>query len=514
MSYVYVEQFVPKIQELYDKIDTQKDSMDGYKLMKDQNMNKILEFISKASSNWKAIEKYEVVPLIAEKFAKSAAKLHHQMPIKGIYSNLAYIISKEYQKILTHSSKNLLLNKGQKCNFDINNTSSITSSITSGITSGITATHPNITKVHYERWVNIVNKENLDEILFTFHNNVKLDKENKHVSFTYKIKGVDLNLFLIIQEKEGEYFEVYTKEEFKLDNDVNTSEMKYFTYVQNSYSEIFCMDSDKNRKLTGRIISQNTSDNASDTSVKVSKEYTKEEFLFGYKEVSGEWYVTLNNGESYGNKYFNNSSKRSYEEEWWKREDNLVNYCEMKIRKKLDDGLGVKTHETFGYKDENFKRIYQFCDKTIDVVYSGDVTTTKEGWDQTSSWKSFNYSNKCKNINHVENYGKISNSAGLSEWFEKWYESPDHKYCKKWGKVTEREWEEEWKENFDADNQIKERKCFKKCYLFHDNYQWFETWTENFDKVERKIHKHCQKTNENTQNGYKVVREWFDVNSY
>lgn len=372
-------------------------------------------------------------------------------------------------------------------------------------------------EVQYDKWCNVI-KSNMskscpskDEILFTSHFTIRFDKNMKISFVSLLIKSKLLN-YIFNYENFKDKIEFY----LKLDNkNLNEKFLELKFYKTENESKIISKDEVNhngenkiylNGKIHKKISCQNEKEKEKVT--RIEKEFTKSEPHFNYNEISSEWYEYKDFSDfSYGNKSYSNSKQRTFNEDWWKTENS--EFKEVKVNRYLDDGLGQKKSENFGEKirlKDNFKE-YEYFDSCINNVSTNEEIKIKQGFDPQHRWNSFNM--KTPDINHVENTGE--NYITGEEWFEKWYECPDQKFCLKKGKNLEREWEEEWKEDYYSQDYI-EKKCMKKCKLFTDNYQWLETWHEKYCYNENLVYKYCYKMNEDLASGIKNEESWEDKN--
>lgn len=247
------------------------------------------------------------------------------------------------------------------------------------------------------------------------------------------------------------------------------------------------------------------------TTKRIEINKSKKEDLYNYSERYNEWYEIVekdNKIESYGYKYYSNSNKKVFEEDWWEIKynnsadtDSGFGVREIKVREFEDDGYGTKANTLFGFKEKDGRKLYDFNDKTIHIVETGEYITTKKGYDLTNYWDCFHKYNNNNNL--VENYAKNSEN----EWYEKWYESEIEKYCFKWGKDNISEWEEEWKDIKDNGMTI-EHLCYKKCKE-DSGKEWYETWTERNNNSDNKIEKQCVK--KRIDNGVLDEDSWGDI---
>jgi hypothetical protein len=239
----------------------------------------------------------------------------------------------------------------------------------------------------------------------------------------------------------------------------------------------------------------------------VETETTKKEDNYDYFEKNYEIYsIDPHNNKKWGKKNYENNKNRKYYEEWENTTlDN--NGFEEKYHKFLDDGFGKQTTEDHGKKMINENELdYEYTDKIIYDVSTGDEITTKIGCDRYNKWNCYNNRNNIKNFSHVIN--EASNSETKMEWKEKWDEEGNEKSCTKWGKSQDEEWEESWKEIYDPVNDYSEKKCYKKCKKLNEDKEWFETWTEKNDGKPN-CEKTCYKMNK--EGGNKYENYWGNI---
>jgi hypothetical protein len=362
-------------------------------------------------------------------------------------------------------------------------------------------------EVQYDKWCNVLKSTmsktipSREEMLFTSHFTIRFDK-NMKISFVYLLIKSKLLNYIFTFENFNHQLEFYLKLE---KNNAKFLELKF--YKTENESKITCKDDilEGNKiYLNGKIFKKTDWERVT----RVEKEFTKSEPDFNYNEISSEWYEYKEFSDySLGNKSYSNSRQRLSNEDWRKTENSEIK--ELKVMRFLDDGCGQKTSENFGEKirlNDNAKE-YEYFDRSIINISTNEEIKTKYGFDSEYSWDSFN--KKTSTVNHVENIGK--NFVTGEEWFEKWYECPDQKFCLKKGKTSEREWEEEWKEDYYSVDYM-EKNCMKRCKLYNDNYQWLETWHEKYCFNENLVYKNCYKMNEDLVSGIKNEESWDDKN--
>ena len=232
---------------------------------------------------------------------------------------------------------------------------------------------------------------------------------------------------------------------------------------------------------------------------KVDKESTKSNSNNNYYENNYETYnIDPIAKSSYGKKRYKNNMNRKYIEDWHRVELDLGGY-ESKVHKFLDDGFGETTTEDIGKRMEGDDLAYEYHEKYVNNIGTGDELTTKIGKDRINEWNSTNRRNKIKNFSHVEN--KAKNYKEKLEWIEKWDEEGDEKSCFKWGKSEEEEWEESWKETYDKEKDDRVKTCYKKCKKLKEDKDWYETWTEK-NNGKPNCEKTCYKMNRTNGNLY------------
>jgi len=462
-----------------------------YKSAKNENLKRIAKFIQMNSleleKNQKInfieeekefkIERYKIFEWNSPRhFEISAKKILAMNPLNfsELEKELSNFIYKESELVKKEIPK-ILINKGKKIKFEKENRS----------------------KIKFEKWINLINGDNHNEVLFTIHHEGEYDDNNSRLYYVIKSrdnKKVEIHLHDFLENEIR--FEIFYNTndhnyEYKLNLNKGLKEI-LFNYVKH-YSF--------NKTLTKSF---KKFFNKPNIKIRVEEENTKREtFTYDedYREVSGEWYEITESKISYGHKYFENSKKRKYDEDWWEYNNSFEGVKEFKMKRDLDDGYGTKTNEQNGYKYYLGSKIYEFYDKTIENVSKGEFITTKVGFDEKSQWNSLIINNNTDNTKFVENRGKDYINGYSNEWYEKWYESSFEKFCHKWGKNNICEWEEEWKEsNF---NDYIEKFCYKKCKFFYEFKHWYETWKEKYYKSNpENVEKTCFKSNQFEEMGW------------
>ena len=359
-------------------------------------------------------------------------------------------------------------------------------------------------KIVFEKWRNVINKNNKDSILLSVHQIYSEKKYEIKLSYnfcTYIITFLLNNYEKVNNIKYTEYkgpitifYSLYKDDENE--NELITN-LEYENKEENS-SEIL------NEKMYYTTISNE--EKFSITINKVETETIKKEDNFDYSEKNYEiYYIDPNSNKKWGTKNYENNKNRKYTEEW--EEKILESGIEEKYHKCLDDGCGKKITEDHGKKVINENEVdYEYTDKYIYDVPTGDETTTKIGFDRFNKWNCYNYRNRIKNFSHVNN--EASNSQTKMEWKEKWDEEGNEKSCTKWGKSEDEEWEESWKEIYDMQNDYSEKKCYKKCKKLKEDKEWFETWTEK-NNGKPNCEKTCYKMNR--EGGNKYENYWGNI---
>ena len=517
--------FVTRIEDLFATLTAIKSSDSEYAMRKELNMANILKFLSKENLMHKikrskkinisktddsyTVEAFNIVDYSQEIMFRGVLQIFLNLPLQ-VYSgnDLSEVMKTEIENVLENENfteDELLINKGKKAVFNIYSNA--------------------VNDIQFERWCNVVSKKDLKRIVMTVHKDIKICRDKQEVMFHYAIKSRNCKLEIVVKDMGSGIYEVYTKMELGINKNILenmyeriaptvSTEMKFIMNSHERFYEIQCHDTLNNGKsVSGRITNKMIYDRSKN---RTEKHFTKSERDHNFNETSGEWYETeVNSDYSYGHKYYSNSYKRNFAEDWWKTQ--RENFLELKVNKDLDDGYGTKSHESFGYKEENGRRVYEFNDNTVDVIHKGEVITDKKGFDYNCTWNSkiIKIIPTAENgnqgeINHVENWGK--NLHSNEEWFEKWYESHDQKYSFKWGRNADTEWEEEWKELMPNLDEL-EKYCYKKCDKFEDRYKWFETWNEKYFKNQNKVFKSCYKMNEDYANGIKNEQSWNNTNT-
>ena len=313
-------------------------------------------------------------------------------------------------------------------------------------------------------------------------------------------KNNQISSEMVYQDEDNQIYET-TKEQIYYDID-------YKKYIELQKQKMDNINKNQNQINSINVINNNNNNNNNNIqeevpipiiTTQVDTEFTKSDGINNYYELNYETYhIDPKSKSSWGKKKYENNKNRKYNEDWHKVELDQGGY-EEKINKFLDDGYGKQTTTNHGKRIEGNEFIYEYTDTYENNVSNGDELTTKIGRDKINEWNSTNYRNRIKNFSHVENKAKNYNE-GL-EWYEKWDESENEKYCFKWGKSREEEWEEEWKETYNALTDDREKKCYKKCKKLYDDKEWYETWTEkNNDKPN--CEKTCYKMNREGNNRY------------
>ena len=365
-------------------------------------------------------------------------------------------------------------------------------------------------KIVFEEWRNIISKDKNKDILLSIHKKYSEEK--------YEIKLIcDFSIYII---------------EILLNDSININNLKYVEYkgpITVWYS-LFMIKKDE--ELLTNLLYENSEEknsetinekifytkdkiNESDNNMegkniiinKVETETIKKEDNYDYFEKNYELYfIDPKSNKRWGKKNYENNKNRKYNEEWMRTTlDN--NGFEEKFHKFLDDGCGKQTTEDYGKKLINEKEVdYEYNDKCVYDVSTGDETTTKIGFDRYNKWNCYNYRNRIKNFSHVTN--EASNSQNKMEWREKWDEEGNEKTCTKWGKSEDEEWEESWKEVYDSEKDYSEKVCYKKCKKLKEDKDWYETWTEK-NNGKPNCEKTCYKMNR--EGGNKYENYWGNI---
>ena len=362
---------------------------------------------------------------------------------------------------------------------------------------GIRVTLDERKKIIFEEWRNVISKNNKDNNILSLHKKFTEDK--------YEIQlGYNSCRY---------YLEVFLNESPKINN------IKYVEYKGPITISYISSIENENEVLTNLLFENKDENNSEEVNEKmfykinggggedgnhveidkVETESTKKEENFDYFEKNYEiYYIDPKSNKHWGKKNYENNKNRKYMEEWTSISEN--NGVEEKYHKYLDDGCGKQTTEDHGKKIMNKNEVdYEYTDKYIYDVSTGDETTTKIGFDRYNKWNCYNYRNRIKNFSHVNN--EASNSQDKMEWNEKWDEEGNEKSCTKWGKSEDEEWEESWKEIYDIEKDYSEKKCYKKCKKLKEDKEWYETWTEK-NNGKPNCEKTCYKMNREGGNKY------------
>ena len=363
-------------------------------------------------------------------------------------------------------------------------------------------------KVIFEEWRNIISKDNKDNILLSLHKIFSDQKYEINLSNNYSTYIIEIILNDSTSINNLKYVEYngpitiwYSSASIENEKELLTNLL--YENKDEKYSEII------NEKIFYTKDS-NISEEDSDKNIiinKVETETIKKEDKYDYYEKNYELYfIDPKSNKQWGKKSYENNKNRKYNEDWMKITlDN--NGYEEKYHKYLDDGCGKQTTEDHGKKIINENEIdYEYNDKCIYDVTTGDETTTKIGFDQYNKWNCYNYRNKIKGFSHVNN--EASNSQDKMEWKEKWDEEGNVKSCTKWGKSEDEEWEESWNEIYDNEKDYSEKKCYKKCKKLKEDKEWYETWTEK-NNGKPNCEKTCYKMNR--EGGNKYENYWGNI---
>lgn len=338
----------------------------------------------------------------------------------------------------------------------------------------------NCYNVTVENWSNVVHKLDLSKIYLTFHQIIKCNLINFY--FQSEEMKIQYHLELHSHESVEFYLQIISKDESMEIKASNQGDQFFFNFLNKSSCVQNVLEEEITHKL-GMII-------------KYKKNQNKFEGAYNYTESNYEEYEHLDK-YSYGKKSYSNSEKRSFYEEW--KKFNLHSGHEIKIKRYLNDGYGLIIDELLGHKETEGRRSYEFHDATYRSVTNGEINTIKKGYDEENEWTSKSSINKSGHL--VENWGKNRNG---NEWYEKWFEGSNEKYCYKKGQNPTEHWEEEWKTLIYE--QMTENFCEKKCK--HLEEEWFETWSEKIYDT-RKPEKTCYKMN--NRKGLKTEFYWGDV---
>ena len=361
-------------------------------------------------------------------------------------------------------------------------------------------------KKKFEEWRNLIQKrakhnillslhktfsENNYELKFIYKNEIHFIEINSPLNIINSIKFTKLNsfkktIYICVPDKShSEITTTYTYEDDINKLSITKVECLYYKF---DYTKPY---------LDSNIIIIN----------QVDTETTKVDKKLDYTEKNYETYnIEPNNLFSWGNKKYKNNRGRIYNEEWSKKKLTNGGY-ELKCHKFLDDGLGKKTTEDFGKKEDKDSNMeYEYTDTYIYNVTNGDELSTKIGFDKYNKWNCRNFRNKIKDFNHVENIA--SNIKDKMEWREKWDEEKNIKICTKWGRSEDEEWEESWKETYNPENDDRIKECYKKCKKLKEDKEWYETWTEN-NNGKPNCEKTCYKMNK--ENGNKYENYWGNI---
>jgi len=366
-------------------------------------------------------------------------------------------------------------------------------------------------KIIFEEWRNILNK-NDKKIILSLHKVYSEDKYEVKLSYNLSIFLLEIMLNQSTNINNIKYVEYkgpitvwYSSSSMENENELLTNLL-----YENKIEGISETMNEKIFYSRNNDYIDNMNDSEENLSViinQVETETTKKEDNYDYFEKNYEIYsIDPHNNKKWGKKNYENNKNRKYYEEWENTTlDN--NGFEEKSHKFLDDGCGKQTTEDHGKKMINENELdYEYTDKTIYDVSTGDEITTKIGCDRYNKWNCYNYRNNIKNFSHVNN--EASNSETKMEWKEKWDEEGNEKSCTKWGKSQDEEWEESWKELYDPEKDYSEKKCYKKCKKLNEDKEWFETWTEKNDGKPN-CEKTCYKMNK--EGGNKYENYWGNI---
>ena len=362
-------------------------------------------------------------------------------------------------------------------------------------------------KIILEEWRNIISKENKDNVLLSLHKKYSDDKYEIKLNYNFCIYLIEIILYENTNINNIKYVEYkgpttiwYSSSSVENENELLTNLL--YENTEENITETL------NEKIF--FSKTNNMNNTQENNIQINKvetETTKKEDNYDYFEKNYEiYFIDPQSKKRWGKKNYENNKNRKYIEEWSNEAlDN--NGLEEKYHKYLDDGCGKQITEDHGKKiiNEN-ERDYEYTDKYIFDVSTGDETTTKVGFDRYNKWNCYNYRNKIKNFTHVNN--EASNSENKMEWKEKWDEEGNEKSCTKWGKSEDEEWEESWKEIYDSGNDYSEKKCYKKCKKLKEDKEWFETWTEK-NNGKPNCEKTCYKMNR--EGGNKYENYWGNI---
>ena len=361
-------------------------------------------------------------------------------------------------------------------------------------------------KIIFEEWRNVISKDNKDNLLLSLHKKYSEDKYETqliHNSCRYFLE-IMLNDSPTINnvkyvEYKGPITISYSSSSMENENELITN-LLFENKDENITEEV-------NEKI---LFTRNERSGKDGYNVQINEVETKSEKNeenYDYSEKNYEiYYIDPISKKRWGKKNYENNKNRKYTEEWTNIGlDN--NGFEEKYHQFLDDGCGKQITEDHGKKKVNENEIdYEYTDKYIYDVSTGDETTTKIGFDRYNKWNCYNYRNRIKNFSHVKN--EASNSENKMEWKEQWDEEGNEKSCTKWGKSEDEEWEESWKEIYDNEKDYSEKKCYKKCKKLKEDKEWFETWTEK-NNGKPNCEKTCYKMNR--EGGNKYENYWGNI---
>ena len=362
-------------------------------------------------------------------------------------------------------------------------------------------------KLVLEEWRNILSKEDKSNILLSLHKKYSDEKYEIKLNINFSTYFIEILLNDNINIDNFKYVETkqhitiwYSSASIETDKEILTNLL--YENNEEKMSEI------ENEKIFYTKNNQNLADGNLNIIInKVETETIKKEENYDYFERNYEiYFIDPNSQKKWGQKIYENNKNRKYNEDWM--HINLENKgFEEKYHKFLDDGCGKQTTEDHGKKTINENEIdYEYTDKYIYEVTTGDETTTKIGFDRYNKWNCYNYRNKIKNFSHVNN--EASNSQTKMEWKEKWDEDGNEKSCTKWGKSEDEEWEEFWKEIYDSEKDYSEKRCYKKCKKLKEDKDWYETWTEK-NNGKPNSEKTCYKMNR--EGGNKYENYWGNI---
>ena len=367
-------------------------------------------------------------------------------------------------------------------------------------------------KLIFEEWRNIIDKENKDSIIFSLHKTYSDDKYELKLNYnncTYLIEillyeSTDINNLKYVEYKDS--ITIWYSSSSVEDNHELLTNLLYENTIEKNTETLNEKIYYTKNKMNNNLYNINEEEMPI-TINQVESETTKKEENYDYFERNYEiYFIDPHSKKKWGKKNYENNKKRKYDEDW--EHYNLDNNgFEEKYHKYLDDGCGKQTTEDHGKKMLNEDELdYEYTDKYIYEVSTGDELTTKIGCDRYNKWNCYNMRNRIKNFSHVKN--EASNSQNKMEWKEKWDEEGNIKTCTKWGKSEDEEWEESWKEIYEPEKDFSEKTCYKKCKKLNEDKEWYETWTEKNDGKPN-----CEKTcyKMNREGGNKYENYWGNI---